>query len=386
VPEATSPRLLVSASSFRLLASHRPGLFRALQREGFAVIAAAPEGSGKDELKDMGVAVEVVAMQPTARSPLADVDLWRRYVALLRRVRPDAFLGFTAKPNIYGSLAAQSLGIPTINNISGLGRVFASRSLLTRLVERLYQLAFRRAPVVFFENRDDSTLFVERGIVRPEQVVNLPGAGLDLDHYAPAAENMDRESEGLIFLLAGRLLWDKGVQQFVDAAQMVRQRHPATRFQILGFVEPPDRSAVPGETLEQWDREGAVEYLGSTGDVRPFIAAADCVVLPSYYREGVPRILMEAAAMGKPLITTDAPGCRDAVDDGVTGYLCEPRSASAVAEAMERLAGLSADERAGMGAAGRAKMEREFSAEVVHRAYLDALRKLGVRSGKSYSE
>ncbi len=314
-------------------------------------------------------------MQPTGLSPIADFATWRSYAALFRRVRPIAFLGFTAKPNIYGSLAAQRYGIATINNISGLGRVFTSRSLLTVLVEWLYKVAFRRARVVFFENRDDSRLFLERGIVRPAQVVDLPGAGLDLGHFAPVA-NTDRRGE-FTFLFAARLLWDKGVQQFVDAAREVRDRHPGTRFQILGFVEPPDRSAVPIQQLEEWHGEGVIEYLGSAKDVRPHIAEADCVVLPSFYREGVPRILMEGAAMAKPVITTDMPGCRDAVDHEVTGLLCHPRSSASLTGVMLRMVEMAPDKRARMGAAGRQKMEIEFRDEIVHRAYLDAIGKLG---------
>jgi glycosyltransferase involved in cell wall biosynthesis len=347
-----------------------------LQSEGYSVVAAAPDGFGRDELQQLGVTTTVVDMQPTGLSPIADAVSWRSYRALFRRVRPLAFLGFTAKPNIYGSLAAQRCGVATINTISGLGRVFVSRSLLTILVERLYRFAFRRAKVVFFENRDDSRLFVRRGIVRPEQVIDLPGAGLDVDHFTPVAQG--RRPREFTFLFAARLLWDKGVQQFVDAARKVRGLNPRTRFQILGFIEPPGRAAVPIRRLEEWQSEGIIEYLGSAKDVRPCIAEADCVVLPSFYREGVPRILMEAAAMAKPVITTDTPGCRDAVDAEVTGLLCAARSSHSLAGAMTRMIEMAHNERARMGAAGRIKMETEFRDEIVHRAYLDALGKLGL--------
>ena len=377
MPEAHERRLLVSAAGFYLLLIHRAGLFRALQDEGFQIVAAAPEGRGADELRQMGVEVEVLPFQPTGTSPVGDLMLMRRFMRLFRRLKPAAFLGFTVKPNIYGSVAARLTGVPSINNISGLGRVFTSRTLLTRLVERLYRWGLKSACVVFFENRDDARLFLDRKIVRPEQVVALPGAGLDLAKFALAPAKR-KASHPFTFLFAGRLLWHKGIGEFAEAARLVRAEHPAVRFQILGFVEPPSRDSVPESELRTWDDEGLIEYLGGSTDVRPTIAAADCVVLPSFYREGVPRILMEAAAMGRPVITTDMPGCRDAVDHEATGFICAPRSADSLAQAMLRMLNLGQESIEKMGREARMKMEREFDEAVVHRSYREALRRCGV--------
>lgn len=378
VPEAQRRRLLVSAAGFYLLLIHRAGLFRALQDAGFSILAVAPEGRGAEELRKLGVEIEVIAMEPTGTSPLADLVLLRRFIALFKRARPAAFLGFTVKPNIFGSVAARITGIPSINNISGLGRVFTSRTLLTRLVERLYRWGLKRACVVFFENRDDAALFLERRIVRPEQVVPLPGAGLDLEKFAPMTAA--RDSAAFTFLLAGRLLWDKGVREFVESAREIRSGNPDIRFQILGFAEPPGRDSVDESDLRAWADEGVIEYLGGSTDVRPLIAAADCVVLPSFYREGVPRILMEASAMARPVITTDMPGCRDVVENERTGLICAPRSVESLAAAMRRMLSFNSDQLDKMGREGRSKMEREFNQEVVHRAYCEALARCGVES------
>ena len=385
MPEAPRRRLLVSAAGFYLLLIHRAGLFRALQDEGFSILAVAPEGRGAEELCEMGVEVEVIGMAPTGTSPIADLVLLRRFIALFRRVQPEAFLGFTAKPNIYGSVAARIAGVPSINNISGLGRVFTRRSLLTRLVERLYRWGLKRACVVFFENRDDAELFLARKIVRAEQVVALPGAGLDLEKFAPMSVRREA-AEPFTFLLAGRLLWHKGVREFVDSAQAIRAENLGARFQILGFVEPPGRDSVAESELGRWADEGVIEYLGGSTDVRPLIAAADCVVLPSFYREGVPRILMEAAAMAKPVITTDMPGCRDVVEHERTGFICAPRSADSLAAAMRRMLSLGSDQLGQMGREGRSKMERQFDQEVVHRAYREALARCGVEPRLSNRE
>ena len=377
VPDAAGRRILVSAAAFYLLRIHRAGLFRALQDDGFTILAVAPEGRGSEELREMGVDTETIRMKPTGTSPIADFFLLLQFIAIFKRTKPAGFLGFTVKPNIYGAVAARMSGVPSLNNISGLGRVFISRTLLTWLVERLYRWGLKSACVVFFENRDDAELFLARKIVRAEQVVALPGAGLDLKKFAPVSTPHAARG-AFTFLLAGRLLWHKGVREFVEAARAIRTEHPETRFRILGFIEPPARDSVPESELRKWADEGLIDYAGGTTDVRPEIAAATCVVLPTFYREGVPRILMEAAAMAKPVITTDMPGCRDVVDHERTGFICTPRSADALAEAMRRMLSLESERIDQMGRDARAKVEREFDEQVVHRAYRDALSRCGV--------
>lgn len=206
--------------------------------------------------------------------------------------------------------------------------------------------------------------------MRVDQARLLPGSGIDLERFAPAA--MPAPEEPPAFLMIARLLRDKGVVEFVDAARRVKARHPQARFQLLGAVGSENRSAIGRETLDAWVAEGVVEYLGTTNDVRPAIAAASCVVLPSY-REGAPRTLIEAAAMARPLIATDVPGCRAVVDRDVSGYFCDVKSAESLANAMERFLALSPEAQRVMGAAGRAKMEREFDQCLVVDAYREAL-------------
>jgi glycosyltransferase involved in cell wall biosynthesis len=290
---------------------------------------------------------------------------------MFRRLRPDVFLGFTIKPNIYGSLAAHVLGIKVINNVSGLGTAFIKQGLLTRIVTALYRLALRRSSTVFFQNREDLDLFVDGKMVRPDQARLVPGSGIDLARFQPAQSAPAAPAE-FRFLLIARLLWDKGVQEYVDAARTIKAIEPKVRCQVLGFVDVDNRTAVPRPTLERWVAEGWIDYLGATNDVRTFIEQADCVVLPSY-REGLPRTLLEGSAMGKPLVATDVPGVRDVIDDGETGYLCQVRSARSLADAMLKMVRLSPGERQEMGAAGRRKVNREFSQAIVIERYLAAL-------------
>lgn len=309
-----------------------------------------------------------IRIDRSGANPWADFNLVAEYRRLLKRLRPAAYLGYTIKPNVYGSFAAASLGIPALPNVSGLGTAFIRGGLLQQIVVRLYRLGFSRAPVVFFQNAEDRQLFVDRRIVRADQARVLPGSGVDLDRFAPAVA-VDGPP---VFLLVGRLLRDKGVTEFVEAARLVRANLPQTRFQLLGPIDEGNRTAISRNALESWVAEGIVEYLGTTDDVRPFIAASSTVVLPSY-REGLPRSLLEAAAMGRPLIATDAPGCRDVVDDGVNGYLCAAADGASLADAMRRFVNLSYEQRLAMGESARRKVQERFSEELVVATYLEVL-------------
>jgi glycosyltransferase involved in cell wall biosynthesis len=376
-PAKPRPLIALAVNDAWNIVNYRSRLVRALGEAGYRIAVLAPDGPHVPALRELGVDFVAVSMSPRGTSPIGDLGTLLAYRRALAALRPAALLGFTSKPNIYGSLAAHSLGIPVINNISGLGAVFAKDSWLTRVVSRLYKAALRRSATVFFQNRDDQALFERSGLVKPGQSALLPGSGIDLDHFKPAKRRKGGDGHAT-FLFAARLLWDKGVREYVEAARQVRRRSPQTRFRILGMIEPPGKTAVPEADLRAWAAEGAIDYIGAATDVRQAFADADCVVLPSYYREGVPRVLLEASSMAIPSITTNAAGCREAVDDGVTGFLCEPRSVASLVGAIERMAALPPTKRKAMGSAARAKMERQFRDEIVHRAYLTALAKLGI--------
>jgi glycosyltransferase involved in cell wall biosynthesis len=363
--------VLISINASWNIVNFRSGLVAALRRAGYRVAALAPADSHSARLVELGVDYRPIEMDTHGTSPLADLRLLWLYHRALRRLRPDVFLGFTAKPNIYGSLAAHALGIKVINNVSGLGTAFIRQGLLTRIVAGLYRLALRRSATVFFQNDEDRALFVAGGIVRPEQARLLPGSGVDLERFSPAA-GRSGPSDGFTFLLAGRLLWDKGVGEFVEAARIVRKEEPGARFQLLGFLGAANPAAVAPGDVAAWAGEGLVEYLGETDDVRPFIAAANCVVLPSY-REGLPRSLLEAAAMARPLIATDVPGCRQVVEHGANGFLCAPRDAPSLAKAMLEMLRLPPARVQAMGAAGRAKAELVYDEKLVSSRYLEAI-------------
>ena len=364
-----APAIVLAANTSWNLVNFRANIILALRKAGYRVVVIAPRDSHSAALAELGVEFHPLAFRSAGISPAADALLLLRYLRLLRAIRPVAFLGFTIKPNVYGSLAAQALGIPTINNVSGLGTAFIKQGAVTRIASALYRLALRRAATVFFQNDDDRRHFLGLGIVEAERTRLLPGSGVDLDRFRPAPLPAGAP---FTFLLIARLLWDKGVQEYVDAAAAVRRVHPDARFQILGFADVDNRTAVPRATLDEWIARGQVEHLGASDDVRPFIAAADCVVLPSY-REGLPRSLLEASAMARPIVATNVPGVRDAVEDQVTGLLCDARSATSLAAAMLAMIAMPRAAREAMGAAGRARVEQRFAIGEVTRLYRAAV-------------
>jgi len=363
---------VIAANSTWNIVNFRNGLIKGLLAAGWRVVALVPDDGSAAALGRLGVERVPIRIDSSGTSIFRDGRLFLDYLRVLRRLRPHAFLGFTAKPNIYGSLAAGRLGIRTINNISGLGTAFMRSGPLHWLVSGLYRLALRKSARVFFQNPHDLALFVDKGLVRSGQTGLVPGSGIDLRRFKPSP---DRRANGrpFRFLFVGRLLRDKGLVEYADAARLLRGRWPDVEFAILGFAGSDNRSAVPIADVARWQDEGSVRYLGDTADVRPFLEESDCIVLPSY-REGMPRSLLEAAAMARPMVATDVPGCRDLVADGQNGFLCDPRSPASLAAAMEKMLQLSPAERSAMGLRARERVEREFDQALVIQAYLEALR------------
>ena len=361
--------ILISINAAWNIVNFRSGLIAALRQSGYRVLALAPPDAWTQRLEALGVEYRPIEMDKKGVSPVADLALLWRYWRGMRRLRPNVFLGWTPKPNIWGSIAAHALGIKVINNVSGLGTAFIRPGPLMRIVTTLYKRAFTRSKTVFFQNEEDMALFLERNIVRPGQARLLPGSGIDLERFRPT----DREDEDAFsFLLIARLLWDKGVGEYVEAARLVRAEEPGVRFRLLGFLDVANRTAIPRADVESWVAEGLIDYLGESDDVRSHIAAADCIVLPSY-REGLPRTLLEGAAMAKPLIATDVPGCRQVVRHGVNGLLCTVRDARSLADSMLEMIRMTPEERKSMGAAGRGRVESEYDEKIAVGRYLDAI-------------
>jgi glycosyltransferase involved in cell wall biosynthesis len=366
-------KIIICLNTAWNLVNFRAGLIRALIAAGHEVVAVAPDDKYSARLNALGCRFVPLHMENGGTNPVQDALLTWQFVRLFAHERPNLYLCYTVKPNVYGSLAAHMLRIPVINNIAGLGAVFIKGGWLVRVVRWLYRTALKRSAKVFFQNNDDRQLFISGGLVRAEVTELLPGSGIDLRRFIPAVIPAVHDGNSKFrFLLIARMLRDKGVGEYVAAAKLLRARWPLAEFCLLGFVDVQNPAAISRAQMDAWVAEGVVTYLGVSDDVRAQIAVADCVVLPSY-REGTPRTLLEAAAMARPIITTDAVGCREVVDDGVNGYLCKVRDAGDLAEKMERMLSLSPAQRSKMGSQGRAKMVAEFDEQIVINKYLAAI-------------
>lgn len=362
--------VLISINASWNIINFRKGLVSALRERGYRVIVVAPEDEYSAEVHALGVDYIPLKMNKQGLTPAQDLLLLARYYRILNAVKPDVFLGYTPKPNIYGSIACHLLKIPVINNVAGLGTAFIKEGGLARLLTGMYSVAFRRSRTTFFQNPDDLDLFLRLGVVQEQQARLLPGSGIDLTRFR--SDPGSKPAGGFRFLLVARLLWDKGIGEYVEAARRLREEAPEVRCQLLGFADVENRTAISRDQVQKWVEEGVVDYLGHAADVRPFIAAADCIVLPSY-REGLPRVLLEASAMAKPLIATDVPGCRHLVQDGKNGFLCAVRSAESLAEAMLKMARSLPEERQKMGAFARSNVEEQYDERIVIERYLLAV-------------
>lgn len=310
-----------------------------------------------------------VDIEAKGNNPFRDIKTMLQIRKILKKEQPDCCFFYTIKPNIYGSMAAASLNIPYIPITTGLGYVFLVDNLVSKIAKLLYKIAFKKANEVWFLNQDDATSFKQAKLIDESKINIIKGEGIDLNKFEILPHN-----NGISFLVQARMLWDKGIGIFVDAARILKKKYPDVKFKLLGFMGVDNPNAITENQMNEWIHEGIIEYLGSTNDVRPYIYDSTCIVLPSYYREGIPFSLMEGAAAGKPIITTDNVGCREVVEDGVTGYLCKIKDSVDLADKMEKVILMPEFERNQMGLKGREKMKNEFGIDIVINKYVEILK------------
>jgi glycosyltransferase involved in cell wall biosynthesis len=303
-------------------------------------------------------------MEGSSINPLKEIYTIVNIYSILLKNKVDLVLSFTPKANIYSAINAILFKIPFVPGVSGLGRVFIKRNIITSVVLLLYKLTFNKALKVFFENLDDKKLFISYNITSEKEAIHVPGTGDNLTDY-----NLNLYNQKTSFLLMARILWDKGIGEYVSAARMIRRNFPNVKFKILGFLDVSNPSAISRNIFNNWIEEDVIEFLGQTDDVRPFISESHCVVLPSY-REGLPRTLLEAASMARPIITTNVPGCKDTIVNGLTGFLCEPANSDDLASKINSFLLLSHEERLQMGSRGRQFIQENFDESLVINKYL----------------
>lgn len=359
-------KFLIITNHSYMLWRFRKELIEELQKRG-EVVVSTPFTGREEDLERLGCKCTEMIMERRGINPIADLCLLAKYYKLLKKEKPDMVITYSIKPNIYSSLLCRFLKIPHCVNVQGLGTAFQKKGV-SAIVTLMYKMAVKKAKAVFFENDANLQLFLKRRIIKEKQGVLLPGAGVNIQEF-PSMPYTD-ETEGIRFLYIGRIMKEKGIDELFQAAEELKKKY-ADKFclDLVGFFEDEYKSQV--EALE---KEGIVKYHGFQDEPSPFYAASHCVVLPSYH-EGMSNVLLEAAATGRAIITSNIPGCREAVNDGVTGFLCEKKNANDLMICMERFINMTQQEREEMGKSGHEKIVSEFEKSMVVEKALDVIMK-----------
>ncbi len=368
------PVISIVYNSSRHIAQSRMRLIAEIQTAGYDVCVLSPKDESTDYLTDHGIRHYPIGMSQYGLNPLSEIRCALQIEKLLKEIKPVASLHYTVKPNIFGNFAAKRAGLPVINNVAGAGQVFSGKSTMLRsLVLWLYRRGLRHSSRVFFQNFDDMKMFVNKKVVAKELAQRIPGSGVDLERFSVKPFR----NGAIRFIFVGRMLKEKGVRELLEAIQSFLgqpDRKNRAEFHFVG-EHLNHSSYVDFSILNKMVKKGQVVYHGAVKpeEIDQLLASSHCLVLPSYYGEGVPRVLLEACAVGRPIITTDNVGCRDVVDDEVNGFMVEPRDVNSLLIALERFCDLDDEKFMQMSVQARAKVEREFDENIVLREYLDAI-------------
>ncbi|MBT8318069.1 MAG: glycosyltransferase family 4 protein [Lutibacter sp.] len=348
----------------------RTPLLKALQKNGHEIYTVAFKDEYAHKLVNEGFHFEAINLNNNATNPLEDLKTIYNYYKIYKKINPEIICHNAIKPNIYGTIAASMLGIPTINNISGLGTLFIKKSFSTKIAKWLYRYSQKKATKVFFQNNADLELFVKNNLVDKVKCQVIPGSGVNTVKFKPK-ENRNG-TDNFQFLFVGRLLYDKGIREYIDAVRMLKAKYPKTNFAILGPLYKNNATAISEETLNSWISEDIIDYLGQSDAVQEVLNNAQCVVLPSY-REGLSKVLIEASSMSIPIVTTNVPGCRDVVLNDETGFLCKVKNGEDLANKMEKMLLLPDEERKIMGMKARERAIAIFDEKIIIKHYIEAI-------------
>jgi glycosyltransferase involved in cell wall biosynthesis len=371
-PEKKRKKIALVANSAWSVYNFRIDLIRHLLLS-FEVLVIAPKDDFADDLKKAGCSYLDIRFNNRSENPLQDYVLLKSLERIYRIEKPDFIFHYVIKPNIYGSIAAARCGIQSVAVITGLGYTFDRPNWLNRIVRFLYHRALKKAREVWFLNQEDADVFIQRRLVSAEKIKILPGEGINTDHFFPQSNKAVARSKAFQFLMGTRLLRSKGVGVYVEAARILKNKHRDVRFELIGFFEKNHRDSITESELRNWQKKGIIHYGGFARDVRPFLRQADCFVFPSFYHEGIPRCLLEAAAMEVPIITSFNTGCKEVVLEGVNGFLATPNQPAELAARMEEMMALSNGQRAEMGRKGRELVTEKFGMEKILKEYDETL-------------
>jgi glycosyltransferase involved in cell wall biosynthesis len=370
--EARSKTIVFVSNNAWSVFNFRLDVIRWMLDNGYKVCVLSPRDEYAEKLVSEGCDYVPINFNNRGENPLKDLSFYFQLRRLYRKIGPDFIFHYVAKPNIYGSLAAGAQNIPSVAVITGLGYPFARRNWLFRIIKLLYRHALKSAREVWFLNNEDAKVFVNEKIVGIAKMKVLPGEGVNTEHFAPVLAR-NPSSRDFQFVMSTRLLKSKGISLYADAARILRKKHYDVIFNLIGFFEDGHPDSIAPEQLDKWKKEGLVNYFGFADDVRPYLSQADCLVFPSYYNEGVPRCLMEAASMELPAVTSFNRGCKEVIHHNVNGYLCNMHDAFDLADKMEKMMNLPKEERCKMGKKGREMVIEKFDVRKIIAEYANTL-------------
>lgn len=361
-------RILVLSNNFIGLYGFRKEVIKAILDAGNEVFISAPFDDKKAYFEEVGCQLINTQFNRKGMNPIKDFALMLNYMELLKHTKPDVVLSYTIKPNLYGGMACQICHVPQLVNITGLGSAVENPGWLQKLTILLYKIGLRKTHTVFFQNNANREFCLKHGMVKGKNIL-LPGSGVNLLYHS--LQDYPAETEPIKFVFISRLLKEKGIEEFFAASEVIKKKYPTTEFHIVGWCED-----AYSEKLKELQDKGVIVYHGPVGDVRPLIGMANCTVHPSFYPEGMSNVLLESCAAGRPIITTDRPGCGEVVDDGINGFVVKQQDADDLVEKMERFINLPYEQKKQMGRMAREKVEKEFDRQIVVKAYLDAINNL----------
>jgi len=374
-PEQQKKKIALVANSAWSVYNFRMDLIRHLLVR-FQVLIIAPTDDFAQELVKAGCTYLDIRFNNRSENPLQDYALYKSLKRIYKAEKPDIIFHYVIKPNIYGSMAAARIGIRSVAVITGLGYTFDRHGWLNRLVSLLYRKSLKKASEVWFLNQEDAATFVERNLVNEEKIKILPGEGINTTFFFPQSNKPVARSKAFQFLMSTRLLRSKGVGVYVEAARILKNKYRDIRFELIGFFEKHHPDSISESELRHWQKKDIIHYSGFARDVRPFLRQADCFVFPSFYHEGIPRCLLEAAAMEIPIITSLNTGCKEVVQEGVNGFLVQPNHVAGLVTRMEEMMALPLSRRMELGKNGRALVTAKFGMERILAEYDQTLESL----------
>lgn len=365
-------KVLILSNNHGGLYLFRKEVVKALIDNGYELVISTPFSEGSETsinyFKSLGCRMVDIDFERKGTNPLADIKQIWTYINLIKKEKPFVVLSYTIKPNLYGGIACALCRVPQLANVTGLGTAVENPGKLQKLTIALYRLSLRRVHTVFFQNKANMDFCLKHKMIRKNSEYLIPGSGVNLQWHSLKPYPEEGKTQ---FLYIGRVMTEKGIDQFIDAAKAIRPNHPDTEFVIMGHCEDDYH-----DTISSLHKDGIVTYVGTQFDVRPFIENSTCTIHPSYYPEGMSNVLLETCAAGRPVITTNRPGCGEIVEDGVTGLIVKQKDSADLIEKIEKFLAMPYEHKKAMGLAARAKVERDFDRQIIVNAYLSQIGKI----------